>query len=319
MRDIGDGLCFTITHGNHRDLTVDFGGNKEIEWGCHFEDDFLLSHFHCDHYNGFLKSNHFFYNLTNFYYPIMPSFAESKTLYLSIISMNLRISKKFPIQDSVFSIVSRLNIRPLNFIPISKGDVFISGGKKYEVLWPPKILEQEETLSEIRSAIKDFNDARDADPILNDIYNRINERHEQQDNNDIDFLRLNFSDIVIPEELNEIVKSANDSLKRAANRLSIAFRQDDNILFLGDLKEKEINVVVNELLQNLNSTYDILISAHHGTHWGSSLRGVSANICLASVDKLKGYIDYQYIGISDKFIRTDEWGNVTIKQKLKIS
>ena len=97
------------------------------------------------------------------------------------------------------------------------------------------------------------------------------------------------------------------------------FRQDDNILFLGDLESREINSVVTDLVNNNNIVYDILIAAHHGTHWHSSLNAIEVDICLVSIGQtLKKRIRYEYKTISNKLVRTDEWDDIVITKRNRV-
>ena len=57
LKDVGDGLHLYIENEDNYYLTIDFGGDKNINhhygtFGYHFIDSFLLTHFHADHYNG---------------------------------------------------------------------------------------------------------------------------------------------------------------------------------------------------------------------------------------------------------------------------
>lgn len=323
LRNVGDGLNFIINNQNNYDLTVDFGGNENIECYCSFEDSFMLSHFHADHYDGILKCyrNHCHWNLKKFYFPAMPAFAESKEFFLCLLAMNIRISNNHPIQNSIFDLVRKLNRSHLDFIPISKGDIVVCDNRKYEILWPPKKIEDDETIQSIRNAIHDFEIAKESDSNLREIYQRVYSNYEDRDINtvienqiDTDFQINEFN-----KDFSKIIQTANNSLRSAANRLSIAFRQDDNILFLGDLESKEIRSVVSNLKIDDNLVYDILIAPHHGTHWHNSLYSISCEICLASVGrKLRRYINYRYLDISEKFVRTDEWGDILIESNNRI-
>lgn len=324
LRDVGDGLNLIINNNNYHDLTVDFGGQENIDCFCFFHDSFLLSHFHADHYSGILNCNyhHCHWDLDNFYLPRMPRFVESKNFFMCLLTMNIRISKKHPIQNSILDIVEkRLNRKPINFKAVSKGDIFLCGNSKYEILWPPIELTEEEALTDIRNAIKDFDEAKKNDSQLGEIYRRIYNIFSDRDIDEVS-LSQQTEDYPLTEfdgELSEIVKKANKSLRKAANRLSVAFRQDDNILFLGDLEKREIESVVKDLIDNQNIVYDILIAAHHGTHWEMSLTKIGCDICLASVGQtLRGKINYEYNAIANKFVRTDEWGDIRITKRNRV-
>jgi beta-lactamase superfamily II metal-dependent hydrolase len=320
LRNVGDGLNLIINNSDCFDLTVDFGGNENINCYCCFYNSFLLSHFHADHYNGILncKPPHCHWFLENFYHPAMPAFKESRQLMVCFLAMNIRISNNHPLQNTIFEYVRRLNKnkKPLKFKAVSKGDVIICGERKYEILWPPKKLTDKEALKDIRNAIKDFEEAKESDKKLSEIYQKISRRYAETENIynlETDNTDDNNSLTEFDGKLSEVVQKANKSLRKAANRLSIAFRQDDNILFLGDLERREIHSVVTDLKKNHNVVYDILIAAHHGTHWHRSLNSINADICLASIGKtLKRNIKDEYKGICNKLVRTDEWGDIKI-------
>jgi hypothetical protein len=97
LRNVGDGLNLIINNRNHHDLTIDFGGDENINCYCFFHASFLLSHFHADHYNGILNGhhNHCHWDLENFYHPAMPAFTEARQFFMSLLTMNIRISNGF--------------------------------------------------------------------------------------------------------------------------------------------------------------------------------------------------------------------------------
>ena len=103
---------------------------------------------------------------------------------------------------------------------------------------------------EIVTAIKDFEEAIKEVEELGNIYNRIKDLP-------LDTAREYGEEIRSKETktISPIVQKANESLRGAANRLSIAFKQSDNLLFLGDLEAKEIGQVVKQLKKASNLTH----------------------------------------------------------------
>jgi len=321
--DVGDGLNLFIQNGvTNNSLMVDFGGNRNLYFRDGRIDSFLLSHFHRDHYNGVLGCPPYSLRHLNFFYhPIMPKFIDSQKFYRCLFAMNSRLSLGTPLQNSILSIVNRISRRHVKYLPLGKGDKFICGGKEYEILWPPKELKEADTLKSINNAINDFEEARKEDYILDAIYNSISDEILQ--NNLAEILESEYTAIQnsneINEEISQVIKSANKSLRSAANRLSIAFKQNDQILFLGDLESNEINQVVSQLEKQKYTYFEIIISAHHGTHWHDKLNSINSNFCLVSNGKkMRKFIKNQYINICKKFITTDHWGDIKIKTKYKI-
>jgi ribonuclease BN (tRNA processing enzyme) len=64
VADVGDGLCMAISTifgdtiqidcGNHDERATAFHGLERIYNRPHFASEFILSHFHVDHYNGLI-------------------------------------------------------------------------------------------------------------------------------------------------------------------------------------------------------------------------------------------------------------------------
>lgn len=320
LNDVGDGLNMKILD-DEKNLIVDFGGTKNLElcYNCSCS-SFLLSHFHADHYNGFFEPYFPFpIKLDNFYYPMMPYFSEKEEFYLALISMNIRIA---PIQLQILSHIKKLNNnRPICFKALSKGDIISCGKNRIEILWPPKTLEEKETIKGIKEAINDFNKAKEKDPMLAEIYKQVERLYPNRENDSFftllisydmaDQTKSNFNSKIMPPE----IETANKSLRNAANSLSIVFRQEDNVLFLGDI-ENEFETIVSDLRDKKAMNYDIIIAAHHGTHWHKSLNEMSCDICLASAgNNMRKHIKYEYRDIANKFIRTDEWGDIRVDNK----
>ncbi|HPQ09402.1 MAG TPA: hypothetical protein PK995_09270 [Bacteroidia bacterium] len=337
LNDVGDGLNLIIEK-SERKLFVDFGGKKidRSKITC-IKDTFLLSHFHLDHYNGFFKkickSNYphpyFFHQhrIIDFYYPKMPSFEGSQEFLYSLFSINiLSLLMEEPIELMIFKKVLRNNLYKIKFKPVSKGDYIFLGGSKFEILWPPESFKDNDNIKKVISvAIENFNEAKKESELLRKIYDLIYEESKNIDNLNIELIesiisKIDNDNIRERIENSEKIKNVNESLRRAANRLSISFRQEDNILFLGDLESDEIKIVIDDLIEKKNIFYDVIIAAHHGTHWNESLRNIKSNICLVSVgDTLRKNLRYEYKSISKKLIRTDEWGNIILKKEISVN
>lgn len=80
-----------------------------------------------------------------------------------------------------------------------------------------------------------------------------------------------------------MVKRANDSLRSAANHLSLAFHENNRLLFLGDLEGNPIKQVVSELLSKDRNRFLAIITPHHGTHWQRDLGRLRAWYAISSV------------------------------------
>jgi beta-lactamase superfamily II metal-dependent hydrolase len=328
MRDVGDGLCMQVTNSVGYELTIDYGEYKRQSWRyLYFLDYFLLSHFHSDHFNGILKSDSKFKNwhIHTFFHPIIPKFKERDEFYYCLFAVNARVTKGHPIQNFVLNKVRLLNSQPINFVPVCKGEVHSIGHVDYEILWPPQEISEETALSEIRNAIKDFNDACEKDELLKNIYSEIKkysledyfknyEERSERGKSMTDDIYIEEEKKIEQEKMSETIDKANKSLRSAANRLSVAFRQSDRLLFLGDLEEEEIEAVTIELIKGKKTSYEIIIAAHHGTHWHDNLLKFNSHLCLASVgQRLRSKIEPKYRLLCNKFLKTDDLGDIFIR------
>lgn len=311
------------------DLTIDYGDYKRPSWRhLWFDDYFLLSHFHSDHFNGILRSDPKLKNwhIDTFFHPIMPKFKERDEFYYCLFAMNARVTKGHPIQNFVLNKVRVLNSRPINFQAVCKGEIHSIGHIKYEILWPPQEVTEESTLEPIRRAIKDFEEACKMDELLKTIYSEIKERplddffKEYEKRTDKESLTVKADEESVEiEKVSDILDTANRSLRNAANRLSVAFKQNDRLLFLGDLEQEEIESVTKDLVSDGNTGFEIIVAAHHGTHWHDNLLKFQSDICIASVGgRLRTKIEPKYRSICDKFIKTDDWGDIFIIRKLRV-
>ncbi len=112
------------------------------------------------------------------------------------------------------------------------------------------------------------------------------------------------------DKKNQIISIANSALKSAANDLSLAFMCESALLFLGDLESSQIARVVGYLKTKSRTNFDVIIAAHHGTHWNEQLHHLSARNCFASVGRLVRFLKPQYNLISTKFANTKDDGQL---------
>jgi hypothetical protein len=323
MKDVGDGLNLLIVNDKSPDLTIDFGGDKDLEPAWCFHDNFLLSHHHADHFNGIIKcyeEKKGCWHLNNFYFPIMPEFPDNRKFFLSLFAINSRLNPNHPIQSSIIALVNNLNNKKVKIHALSKGDKIKVGVNEYEILWPPKVIDDKSITKDIANAIKDFESAANEDRKLKNIYDNLADLTLESL---FEEPRILEKRVIIEEKAevqNKLVKEANNSLRKAANRLSIAFKQSDNLLFLGDLENKEIKQVVSGLQLTNDDYFDIIVSAHHGTHFHKNLLTIKSDITLASVGStLKRNLKPGYRSISTKFVNTFDHGDIVLRKRFVIS
>ncbi len=308
LHKVGDGLNMFIKCQNIYDFGVDFGGN-ELKKCCYlFNNSFLLSHFHADHYNGLFDERlYVLWQIEKFYFPVMPQFDNSIAFFCSLLSMNYYMNSNYLIHSSVFKYIQQINSKVIGFQAVSQGDMIICEGKDFEILWPPKIMDTNKSKSIIKKAIIDFEKAKKENSDLNELFNLITQRKENLNIFDYNFdtSKEGYERKGINPIVNLTIQTANKSLKNAANRLSVAFRSND-ILFLGDLENEEIEIIM-EILKNKGQTnYKYLIAAHHGTHFDDSLKILNCEYCLVSNGKrMKNFFKWKYNTISKNTLQTE--------------
>ena len=64
------------------------------------------------------------------------------------------------------------------------------------------------------------------------------------------------------------------------------------------------------------TNFDIVISAHHGTHFHNELLKINSDIVLASVGyKLKRYFKPEYRFVGNRFLNTFDLGDIVLKKR----
>jgi len=340
LPDIGDGLAAGIKLLDGSDLQIDCGSKQNPKQVfrksiCRINPDvFILSHFHLDHYNGFFYNQkcrpHQHPTIQKVFFPKLPRKKEIKDFILCMFAINIRFLGDISgsMELDFLNLLSKRNKCSFAYKAVSQGDIISLGGSHIEILWPPKEID-ESALKIIKKAIDDFEEAKKEDKVLNDIYNRINQDKsiekyfqatdgeniysnvENRDDSDINYIECRNLDIIrsIPEQ----TKKANKSLKHAANHLSLAFRYNNQILFLGDLESSELRQISNYLSVSNLTHYLIIITPHHGTHWHNALSQLSTIYAISSVGpNLFPKIKPEFKQISDICLYTYANGDIEI-------
>lgn len=336
--DVGDGLAAGIHTLDGTRIQIDCGSQHDEKAAyskglCRIEPEvFFLSHFHADHYNGLLHANHPrpwpWLAIRQAFYPRIPVFRERTTFLRCMLAMDhwLMGDTSGSMAADFLSVLSRINRTPFMYRSLSMGDTVTVGGSQYDVLWPPARVEDDAILDVIATAIRDFNSAAEEDENLRRILERIDDGEEmlhympeegesgelpgcKERSNRID-------DIPHPrtrKNLPESVRKANDSLREAANHLSLAFHEDNKLLFLGDLEAHEIRHVVRLLADKKRDHFFATITPHHGTHWHRDLRNIHTCCAISSVgDRLFRHLSPEYKSIADTCFITHLNGDVEV-------
>lgn len=308
VADVGDGLCMAIDDSSDRIIQIDCGSSsgKSAFDGLVRTGSFctagslVISHLHSDHYNGFIRAlslvdhNQFpHFKFQQLYYPKIPTFSRSQDFFIALITMSLRVlgEKTGVAEWELLDLITTLNggtkPRP---IPLFAGKRIRVGHSAFIAIWPPAALSEDDaTVQQITKALELFNRALLEDAPTRELYQyaqriivnyseKETRKEKRYPGEDTEWLLKSK-----PRRLPDIVSKANKALIKAANRFSLAFHENNNeLLFLGDVETKEINLIINNLVSSNKKRFNLLVTPHHGTHWDDALKQIKCQYAISS-------------------------------------
>lgn len=352
---VGDGLCTGMRYRHSHDFAqCDWGGSNQIIAFDSYDrlanyvmccnpspQEFLLSHYHSDHYKGLVKASRLSQSKIQslnwepeiIYLPGMPIIDQREEFYLTLFTMNVFILGDLTgcIELDLFKLIRKLRTKSPTFKYrfLYQGDTFDLAGEKHIVLWPPRHIANDTLTESITKTLDDFNRLKEENDQLKKIYDRIKNSNIVDDlikqasqeyekiNEMSDFIEKN--DGVYIEENYELtqnqennISELNKKLINIANHLSLAFYKESDLLFLGDVSPQVIPKIV-QLLQTRGSLiFKFIIAPHHGTYWDNSLLKLKATKVLVSTGpKLSSGLQQQWNQVGT-VISTHNAGDIRI-------
>ena len=318
------GDCFKINISREASLLVDYGiyhscktrQIREDRFDDIYKDimdnevDFLLSHYHEDHYNGAIHANqNHGYQFKNVYIPDIWGFdgcIEAINLELiRLILVGYKINKENTIFDFLKSICVSAGI--INFV--HRGSIIRN---KYVALWPSQDYIKDQSSKILQETCKKLDIGEEDLSILYGFATRMREivlqiRSRDFKNDDliryINDLEIEFYQFVENTRFrNKANKKACIPLKRFGNEISIVFQNvedttSENVLFTGDfgMTKKLWNIIENNTDGHpdcdMHKTYHVIKIPHHGTssYYHSFVNHMSADsILMIPNDAVKG-------------------------------
>ncbi len=313
MPNVGDGLAAMVVGDHGERVQIDCGGGPRsfrrraalLSAELMRPDTFVLSHYHLDHYNGLVEaaalgSPRFAIREVCFpRIPVLPG-GLGKTYLRCALAMNEYLvlgNRSGSMAADLLHLLSRLNRRPFSYRALAEGDEIKIDGEVFTVLWPPRAVAagSDEIVGSVRNAIEAFERAKEEDETLRQIETEIVKRRlvypylegrgtwERREWEGPSSNRDPWRPIELARDLPPAVAEANEALRRAANRLSLAFASKGRFLFLGDLEPHEIQQVAEKLADREWDRFLVGITPHHGTHWQSSLEEIAFACLFTSV------------------------------------
>lgn len=336
IANVGDGLCVAVHTAPRQVIQIDCGtrqkskvaleGWKRIVNNFHLPDVFVLSHLHTDHYNGLLHAS---VNRERFprlkikkvFYPRIPKFTGRERLANCLWAMNSRVfgNETGLMEYDFLKAISRITTTSFGYAPLSSGDTFGHSGSVFRVLWPPARIDDQKTLAVIGRALRDFEKAMQEDEQTRMLYDLVEKEGvfrryldgEYQVRDSHEHVEEYMNPRYQPKSLPTVVLRANRSLREAANHLSLAFFEDNRLLFLGDTEAWEIRQIVKDLQSQGRENFHVFITPHHGTHWDGSLRRIRCTLSATSNGRRSWWRWRPYfLGISKRSMATIIHGDI---------
>lgn len=306
VTDVGNGLCMALCTASNKVIQIDcgsrqfdekiaFDGLEKIIKQYFSPDIFILSHFHIDHYCGISYANSLnplslYLDIKKVYYPRIPDFKEKEDFLCCMFAMNARVfgGETGVMEYDFLNSLRKINHSDFEYESVSQGETLKINGTSFEILWPPQLI-YNKTLRVVEQAIKSFKKACEEDKETKRLYEQVKEDGIFREYlvNDVNKMykyreNIRIDDQQKRKELPEVVQEANRLLRSAANHLSLAFFEDDKLLFLGDTEAFEIKRIVEYLGKKGEKDFSVLITPHHGTHWHKTLKTIKCDYAIAS-------------------------------------
>lgn len=322
------------TSGDGEDIDDILEGLRSCSYRANHLNSFILSHYHVDHYSGIIlaaKENvPFTTGIEQVYFPRIPDFTDQKEFLTCLFAMNLRtLSSETGVMEYDFlNAISKLCSKSCQYRLLVEGDEIESDGGRIKVIWPPRVLSGARGISAVSKAISKFRSLMELDERTRALYDRVRRENlvgkllegepfpssdESHEDRSIDW-QPDSED----RQLRGAIKNADSALREAANHMSLSFYEYDRLLFLGDLESNEIKKVASMLLKRGKMHFDVLIAAHHGTHWNDSLYQFRCHYCIASAGWRRfPHLHSGYKVISKHYLSTHVVGNIDLPSFLQ--
>lgn len=306
--------------------------------------EFVVSHPHADHYSGLLRlarmqattgrQGSLLQSGGTFFYPMVPRNPDAQRILYFLARLNEVISS-LP-ENSLGRAVAATSDGPIRAQPLKRGDTIELAGIKVDVLWPPSLLD-ERTTARLRNLVRAYEEIAEQAAERGDerliravealreptddlrIADRLYDIPESREQSDLSEIDDDFSDegerrrspLLDDPNFDARLRRLRTSISRGANLMSLVLAtRPQRYVFLGDLDESLHPEVIGDLV---DQDHELLLSAHHGTHFGPDFLRLRSRYIVSSVGppRLDRLVRPEYSSIGTHF-RTDTAGDVMI-------
>ncbi len=327
--NVGDGLTSVFVKKESEKSTAnksifDFGYSQVVLFRAINSNEYvdsktlLISHFHRDHYNALDKINDKSLSIDNLIIPKLPlnqTFANGIKSFLAIQLFYLAESTGF-YETDLLKLIQRKNSCSFNVNRKCTGETFTASNVVFNVIWPN--ISYLTNIKSVRIALRDLANVVDENEDFRTFHHEVLESRFLNE----DITEIVFDDLVeevrkfeieLTENQRILIRKANSRLIRAANDICLAFKdQDNSFLSLGDLS----NNALGELFDvefNLPIEFEVILSAHHGTHYTNHPNWGNINSCFvvhSNGTRMNGFYRNEYSTFSRQHHKTYDNGHL---------
>jgi len=306
--------------------------------------EFVVSHPHADHYSGLLRlakmqsgkerQESLIRSGGTFFYPMVPRNPDAQRLVFLLAQLNKVIS--YLPENVLGCAVAATSDGPIRGRPLKRGDEIELAGIHVDVLWPPPLLD-ERTTARLRNLVREYEQIAEEAAERGDerliraveavreptddlqMTERLYGIPEDREQSGLSEIEDDFSEEGERERSNLLddrnfdirLRRLRTSISRGANLLSLVLAtRPQRYVFLGDLDESLHPDIIGDLV---DQDHELLLSAHHGTHFGPDLLRLQSRYVVSSVGppRLDRRVRPEYASIGTH-LRTDTAGDVMI-------
>lgn len=292
VNSVGDANCIWI-NSSGESMMIDCGMNKQsnaiIDEGLigvqiNNMDNFMLSHYHTDHYELLCHYTSIKKKvIQNFYYPRIPDIQRTisiggktqpdsvciKLMVFSSVIVN--IPQNGSPAANIIGLLNNMGIIAANAKALCVGDKIILGKDVFEVIWPPKSFDNGSKCVKILDTITAIDKIISKNAKLEKIWELL-DRSYNKDKREYDEIPIEQIQDILSAKSEQDEKDFQKVTKliavNIANSVSLCIYKRNDFLFLGDLENRDIPKCINNYFGKItNIPVNFFVAPHHGTHW----------------------------------------------------
>jgi hypothetical protein len=261
----------------------------------------LLSHFHKDHFQGLEQLGSNKLTIEKVIIPRLPfdnTYAEGVIAFTAIQLFYLAEKTGF-YETDILNLIARQNKCTFKVERLKRGDKFIASQVNFDVIWPD--YNYLIKLKAVREGVSDVIKVAEQNPEFKKFYEAVIASNAFN----LDSITINPNEtapnefkIILSKEERDLLSKASERLLSKANDICLAFHDEERkFLSLGDLSDSALNKLFTDDFKT-KVTYEVFLSAHHGTHYSTSPNWNNITSCVvvhSNGKKMSKYFRDEYL------------------------